>query len=248
MALCAHEFAIGFAEDGDLAGEAAKTHILNFNRSLVGGFRIKCRVVGTSHGLDQCVANDTGLSTVRVMAHVTVQSMVDVVNQIDRVGSTAPLGLSVRVAQVGPIHHDVCRFAGPANRVGCGCSTGFMRLLSVAGDRVIDLFPDAEETAVVTAEEPAFFRLEAAAEGAVGNKLVDCCISVRSRQVVFFHKAVSSECFIKEGIRRDVVQILLGIASDTMIVNLVHRFELIRVAAAALLWTHGNRRMSLRIL
>ncbi len=91
-------------------------------------------------------------------------------------------------------------------------------------------FPDAEETAVVTAEEPAFFRLEAAAEGAVGNKLVDCCISVRSRQVVFFHKAVSSECFIKEGIRRDVVQILLGIASDTMIVNLVHRFELIRVA------------------
>ena len=53
-------------------------------------------------------------------------------------------------------------------------STGFMRLLSVAGDRVIDLFPDAEETAVVTAEEPAFFRLEAAAEGAVGNKLVDC--------------------------------------------------------------------------
>lgn len=74
-----------------------------------------------------------------------------------------------------------------------------MRLLSVAGDRVIDLFPDAEETAVVTAEEPAFFRLEAAAEGAVGNKLVDCCISVRSRQVVFFHKAVSSECFIKEG-------------------------------------------------
>ena len=43
-----------------------------------------------------------------------------------------------------------------------------MRFLSVAGDRVIDLFPDAEETAVVTAEEPAFFRLEAAAEGAVG--------------------------------------------------------------------------------
>ena len=56
------------------------------------------------------------------------------------------------------------------------------------GDRVIDLFPDAEETAVVTAEEPAFFRLEAAAEGAVGNKLVDCCISVRSRRLCSFTK------------------------------------------------------------
>ena len=123
-----------------------------------------------------------------------------------------------------------------------------MRFLSVAGDRVIDLFPNAEETAVISAEEPAFFRLEAAAEGAVGNKLVDCGVGVRSRQVVFFNETVGSERFVKEGVRRDVVQILLGISSDTMIVNLVHRFELIRVAAAALLWTHGNRRMSLRIL
>ena len=98
VALSAHEFAVRFAEDRDLTCEAAETHVFHVDRCLIGRFRIERRVIGASHGLDQCVADDTGLSTVRVMAHIAVHSMIDVVNQINRVGSTAPLSLGVRVA------------------------------------------------------------------------------------------------------------------------------------------------------
>ena len=200
-------------------------------------------LVVTRHGIDQRIADNTRLSSMRIMAEVAVDGVIDLADHINRIRRTAELSAFHLVAKVGPVHHDVGGLARPADGIGSGRGAGLVDLLRVVV-RIVVLqnIPNLVGLAAVERGiEPAVLGFEAAAECTVNDELVDGHPNMGARQIMFYREAMGAERAVKERIGSRAIRRLLRLTSSTAVI-LIEGLVLRLMAAAAGSRIHVDRR------